>query len=99
MTALAKIQHFCIRNERTTKRSVSVGQLPKQLVTSCEIAFFGHVKWKFAARLKANFEAYEMLYLLTVLKNDSMTLILVTRYLRLYCFLCHVNAQMSYCQA
>jgi hypothetical protein len=60
--------------------SVSVGWLPKQLGNFLQIAFFGHVKWKFTARWKANFEAYQMLYLLTVLKNDSMNLILDTRY-------------------
>jgi hypothetical protein len=37
-------------------------------------------KGKFAARLKANFEAYEILYLLTVLKNDSMNMLLDTRH-------------------
>jgi hypothetical protein len=30
-----------------------------------QIAFFGRVKWKFAAVLKANFEVYEILHLLT----------------------------------
>jgi hypothetical protein len=80
ITALAKVQHFCIRDERTTEFSVSVGRLPKQLGNFPQFDFFGHVKWKFAARLKANFEAYEILYLLTVLKNDSMNLLLDTRY-------------------
>jgi hypothetical protein len=80
MTTLAKIQHFCIRNERTTEFSVSVGRLPKQLSNFPQIAFFGHAKRKFAARLNANLEAYEMLHLLTVLKNDSMNLLLDTRY-------------------
>jgi hypothetical protein len=80
ITALAKIQHFCIRNERTTEFLVSVGRLPKQLSNFLQIAFFGHAKCKFAARLKANFEAYEIWYLLTVLKNDSMNLLLDTRY-------------------
>jgi hypothetical protein len=80
ITALAKIQHFCIRKERTTKFSVSVGRLPTQLSNFPQIAFFGHAKWKFTARLKANFEAYEMWYLLTVLKNGLINLILVTRY-------------------
>jgi hypothetical protein len=28
ITALTKIQHFCIKNERTTEFSVSVGRLP-----------------------------------------------------------------------
>jgi hypothetical protein len=78
--ALTKIQHFFIRNEKTTEFSVSVGWLPGQLSNFPQIAFFGHAKWKFAARLKANFEAYEMLHLLTVLKNGAMNLILVTRY-------------------
>jgi hypothetical protein len=80
ITALAKIQHFCIRNERTTEFPMSVGRLPKQLSNFPQFAFFGHAKWKFAVRLKANFEAYEMWYLLIVLKNGSMNLILDTRY-------------------
>jgi hypothetical protein len=37
---------FCIRDERTTEFSVSVGQLPKQLGNFAQIAFFGHVKGK-----------------------------------------------------
>jgi hypothetical protein len=41
ITVLAKIQHFCIRNERTTELSVSVGRLPKQLVTSRELPSSG----------------------------------------------------------
>jgi hypothetical protein len=81
MTVLAKIQQFCIRNERTMEISVSVGRLPKQLCHFPRIAFFRHAKWKFAARLKANFKEYEMLYLLTMLKNDSMNLLLDARYL------------------
>jgi hypothetical protein len=60
--------------------TASVGWLPKQLGNFPQFAFFGHAKWKFAARWKANFEAYEMLYLLTMLKNDSMNLLLDTRY-------------------
>jgi hypothetical protein len=51
------MQHFCLRNERTTEFSVSVGLLPKQLGNFPHLAFFGHAKWKLAARLKANFEA------------------------------------------
>jgi hypothetical protein len=81
ITVLAKIPHFCIRNEGTTAFSMSVGWLPKQLSDFPQIAFFGHAKWKFTVRLKANFEAYEMFYLLTVLKCDSMNLILVIKYL------------------
>jgi hypothetical protein len=81
ITALTKIQHFCIRNERTTTFLVSVGRLPKQLGSFPQIAIFGHAKWKFAARLKASFEAHELSYLLTVWKNDSMNLLLDTRYL------------------
>jgi hypothetical protein len=41
ITALAKIQHFCIRNERTTELLVSVGRLPKQLVISHELPSSG----------------------------------------------------------
>jgi hypothetical protein len=52
----------------------------KQLGNFPQIAFFRHAKWKFAARLKANFGAW-LWYLLTVWKNDSMNLILVARYL------------------
>jgi hypothetical protein len=59
---------------------MSVGRLPKQLGNFPQIAFFGHAKWKFTARLKANFEVYEILYLLTVLKNDAMNLLWDTRY-------------------
>jgi hypothetical protein len=59
---------------------MSVGRLPKQLCNFLQIAFFGHAKWKFAARLKAIFEAYEIWYLLTVLKNDTMNLLWDTRY-------------------
>jgi hypothetical protein len=44
---------------------VSLGRLPAQLGKFPQIAFFGHAKWKFAALWKANFEAYEMLHLLT----------------------------------
>jgi hypothetical protein len=69
ITALAKIQHFCIREERTMEFSVSVGRLPGQLGNFPQIAFFRRAKWKFAARWKANFEAYEILHLLTILKN------------------------------
>jgi hypothetical protein len=66
ITVLAKIQHFCIRDERTTEFSVSVGRLPEQLGNFPQVAFFGNAKWKFAARLKANFEVYEILHLLTM---------------------------------
>jgi hypothetical protein len=46
ITVLAKIQHFCISDERTMAFSVSVGWLPKQLGNFQHIAFFGHAKWK-----------------------------------------------------
>jgi tRNA G10 N-methylase Trm11 len=59
---------------------VSVGRLPKQLSNLPQITFFGHAKQKIVEGLKANFEAYEMLYLPT-LKNDSMNLRLDARYL------------------
>jgi hypothetical protein len=59
---------------------VSVGQLLEQLGNFPQIAFFWHVKWKFAVRLKANFEAYAILHLLTMLKNISMNMLLGTRY-------------------
>jgi hypothetical protein len=59
---------------------VSVGLLSKQLSNFPQIAFFGHAKWKFAARLKANFDAYEILHLLTMLKNISMNKLLDTKY-------------------
>jgi hypothetical protein len=59
---------------------VSVGRLPEQLGNFPQIAFFGHAKWKFTARLKANFEVYEVLHLLTMLKNISMNMLLDTRY-------------------
>jgi hypothetical protein len=58
-----------------------VGRLPKQLSNFPQLAFLGHAKWKFATRSKANFEAYGLWYLLIVLKNNSMNLVLVTRYL------------------
>jgi hypothetical protein len=60
MTTLAKIQHFCIKVDRNTEFSVSVGLLPGQLGSFPQIAFCGRVKWKFAAVLNANFEAYEI---------------------------------------
>jgi hypothetical protein len=41
ITALAKIQHVCIRKERTAELSVSVGRRPKQLVTSRELPSSG----------------------------------------------------------
>jgi hypothetical protein len=41
ITALAKTQHFCISNERTTVFSVSVDRLPKQLGHFPHIAFSG----------------------------------------------------------
>jgi hypothetical protein len=44
ITTLAKIQHFCIRNEGTTEFSVSVGWLPKQLGNFPQFAFSGHAK-------------------------------------------------------
>jgi hypothetical protein len=44
ITALTKIQHFCIREERTTEFLVSVGQLPGQLGNFPQIVFFGHAK-------------------------------------------------------
>jgi hypothetical protein len=77
---------------------VAVGRLPEQLGNFPHIAFFGHAKWKFATRLKAIFEAYEILYLLTVLKNDSMNM-LGYEIFSDCCGHCHVNAQMSYCHA
>jgi hypothetical protein len=61
--------------------SVSVGRLPGQLGNFPQIAFFRRPKWKFAARLKANFEAYEILRLLTILKNIPINMLLDTRYL------------------
>jgi hypothetical protein len=64
-TAVAKIQNFCIKVESTTEFSVSLGQLLAQLGKFPQIAFFGRAKWKFVAVWKANFEAYEMLHLLT----------------------------------
>jgi hypothetical protein len=78
--------------------SVSVGRLPKQLGNFPQFAFFGHAKWKFTTRSKANFEAYETLYLLTVLKNDSMNVPGYEIFCD-YCCHCHVNAQRSYCHA
>jgi hypothetical protein len=45
ITALAKIQHFCISNERTTGFSVSVRRLPKQLGDFLHIAFSRHAEW------------------------------------------------------
>jgi hypothetical protein len=60
--------------------SVSVGRLPGQLGNFPQIAFFRRAKWKFAARWKANFEAYEILHLLTILKNILMNMLLDTRY-------------------
>jgi hypothetical protein len=80
IAALAEIQHFCIRDERTTEFSVSVGRLPGQLGDSPQIAFLGHAKLKFAARVKDNFEAYEILHLLTILKNILLNMLLDTRY-------------------
>jgi hypothetical protein len=65
ITALAKIQHFCIKVERTTEFLVSVGRLPGQLGNFPQFALFGHAKWKYAAVLKANFEECEMPHLLT----------------------------------
>jgi hypothetical protein len=65
MTALAKIQHFYIRVERTTLFSVSVGLLPGQLGSFPQFAFFRHAKLEFTAVLNANFGAYEILHLLT----------------------------------
>jgi hypothetical protein len=44
MTALTKIQHFCIKVDRTTEFSVSVGLLPGQLGSFPQIAFFGRAK-------------------------------------------------------
>jgi hypothetical protein len=78
--------------------SVSVGWLLEQLGNFPQIAFFGHAKWKFAARSKANFEAYEILYLLTVLKNDSMNMFGYDIFCDCCCH-CYVNAQMRYCYA
>jgi hypothetical protein len=60
---------------------VSVGRLPGHLGNFPQKAIFGRAKWKFAARLKANFEAYEILRLLTILKNILMNMLLDTRYL------------------
>jgi hypothetical protein len=59
---------------------MSVGRLPGQLGNFPQIAFFGRVKWKFAAVLKANFEVYEILHLLTILENISVNVLLDTRY-------------------
>jgi hypothetical protein len=39
--ARQKIQHFCIKVERTMEFSVSVGQLPGQLGTSCKLPSSG----------------------------------------------------------
>jgi hypothetical protein len=59
---------------------MSVGRLPGQLGNFPQIAFFGRAKWKFAAVLKANFEVYEILHLLTILENISVNVLLDTRY-------------------
>jgi hypothetical protein len=98
ITALTKNSAFCIGDERTTEFSVSAGWLPEQLGNFPQIAFFGHAKWKFAARSKANFEAYGILYLLTMLKNDSLNMLGYEIFCDC-CFHSHVNAQMSYCHA
>jgi hypothetical protein len=44
---------------------VSVGRLPRQLSSFPQFAFFRRAKWKFTAMLNANFEACEILHLLT----------------------------------
>jgi hypothetical protein len=80
MTALTRIQHFCIKVERTTEFSVSVGLLPSQLSSFLQFAFFGHAKWEFAAVSNDNFEAYEILYLLTKLEIISVTRLLDVKY-------------------
>jgi hypothetical protein len=80
MTALAKIQHFCIRVERTTEFSVSVGLLLGQLGSFPQFAFFKHAKLEFAAVLNDNFGAYEILHVLTKLGNISVTRLLDVKY-------------------
>jgi hypothetical protein len=62
--------------------SVSVGRLPKQLATSRELPSLGmQCQMEIRREVEVQLEAYEILYLLTVLKKESMNLILVTRYL------------------
>jgi hypothetical protein len=59
ITALAKTQHLCISNERTTEFSVSVGRLPKQLGDLSHIAFSRHTKQKIHHEVESQLEALE----------------------------------------
>jgi hypothetical protein len=66
ITTLTKIQHFRIRNERTTEFSVSVGRMPKQLGNFPHIAFSGTRNGKIRREVESQLEALELSYLLTV---------------------------------
>jgi hypothetical protein len=60
---------------------VSVSQLPRQLGNFPHIAFSGTQNGKIRRKVGSQLETLELSYLLTVLKNDSMNLILTARYL------------------
>jgi polysaccharide pyruvyl transferase WcaK-like protein len=64
--ALAKIQHFCISNERTTAFSVSVGRLPKQLSNSRTLPSSGTRNGKIRREVESQLEALELSNLLNV---------------------------------
>jgi hypothetical protein len=66
ITPLAKIQHFCISNERTTAFSVSVGRLPKQLGNFPHIPFSGTRNGQIRREVESQLEVLELSYLLTV---------------------------------
>jgi hypothetical protein len=54
---------------------VSTGQWLKQLGDLPHVIFSVRVKWKNSPQIESLLEALELLYLLTMLKNDSMNLI------------------------
>jgi hypothetical protein len=80
ITALAKIQHFCIREERTTVFSVSVSRLPGQLDNFLKNCLLRACEMEIHCEVESQFEAFEILHLLTMLKNISMNMLLDTRY-------------------
>jgi hypothetical protein len=70
MTALTKIQHFCIRIMRVTKISVKVSWLPRQLGKSLQLKPSGIRKWKFVAELDTNFEGHGIIHLPTRIERS-----------------------------
>jgi hypothetical protein len=66
---------------------VSAGHWLKQLGDLSHVTFSVRVKWKNSPQIESQLESLELLYLLTMLKNDSMNLI--SGYIIIYDCCCH----------